>query len=325
MSVELVIGLLALVAVLLAVLVLWARRRPAVVAAPGGLTGRLGKSRRALGAALAEVFGRERLDWQSLEDALISADVGVAASARLVERVRGADPPSAELARRELSRRLVEAFGGRDRSLSRRGQPSVVLVVGVNGAGKTTSIAKLAKRFADEGVIPLLGSADTFRAAADTQLRVWADRVGVEVVGGRSGADPAAVAYDAFQAARARGAGVVIIDTAGRLQSKEHLMAELGKIRRVLEREAGGIDEVLLVLDATLGQNGLAQVRQFATAVGVTGIILTKLDGTARGGIVVAVEEDLGVPVKLVGIGEGVDDLLPFDPEEFVSELLAEA
>jgi fused signal recognition particle receptor len=175
------------------------------------------------------------------------------------------------------------------------------------------------------GSTALLGAADTFRAAADAQLKTWADRVGVEIVSGQPGADPAAVAFDAYQAARARQRDVVIVDTAGRLHSKHNLMQELGKIVRVLEREAGSVDEILLVLDATTGQNGLAQIKQFTDVVGVTGIVLTKLDGTAKGGIVVAIEQDYGVPVKFIGVGEGVEDLIPFEPQEFVDALLADA
>jgi fused signal recognition particle receptor len=263
--------------------------------------------------------------WTSLEEALIGADVGPAASTAVVERVRKARPADPAEARRLLRGELVAALSGRDRELHRRGTPSVILVVGVNGTGKTTSIAKLAARLDREGVRPLLGAADTFRAAADAQLRVWAERVGVEVVSGRTGSDPAAVAYDALSAARARGRDVVIVDTAGRLDSKKHLMAELGKIRRVLERESGSIDEVLLVLDATAGQNGLAQARRFFDTAGVTGIVLSKLDGTARGGIVVAIEQELDIPVKLIGVGEGIDDLVAFEPEAFVDALLADA
>ncbi len=216
-------------------------------------------------------------------------------------------------------------MAGRDRHLDLSGHPAVVMVVGVNGTGKTTSIAKIAARLDRQGVAPLLGAADTFRAAADTQLRTWADRVGVDIVAGQEGSDPAAVAFDAFQAARARGKDVVIIDTAGRLQSKKNLMGELSKIRRVVEREAGSIDETLLVLDATSGQNGMVQAESFLEAVGVTGIVLTKLDGTARGGIVIAIESQLQLPVKFIGVGEGVDDLIPFDPETFVAALLADA
>ncbi len=286
------------------------------------------RPRRALGEALRRVFASSRVDagfWEALEEALVAADVGVSASAEIVDRVRASKPADPDDARRALTEEMLAVFAGTDRALRLDGRPAVVMVVGVNGVGKTTSIAKLAARLRTEGKTPLLGAADTFRAAADSQLRTWADRVGVEMVGGQPGADPAAVAFDAFSAARARGRDVVIVDTAGRLHSKQNLMAELEKIRRVLVREAGRIDEVLLVLDATAGQNGIVQARQFAEAVGVTGVILTKLDGTARGGIVVAVENELGIPVKLVGVGEGLDDLVPFEPEAFVKALLADA
>lgn len=273
-------------------------------------------------------FGRENLDdgfWLSMEEALVAADIGVAASAGLVEKVRRGKPDDVGDARRLLETELRSTFDGANRSLDLQGDPAVVLIVGVNGSGKTTSIAKLAGRLRSQGHEPLLAAADTFRAAAEAQLRTWADRVGVEVVGGREGSDPAAVAFDGLQAARARHRDVLIVDTAGRLQSKQNLMAELTKIRRVLEREGGRIAESLLVLDATSGQNGISQVREFAHAVGLTGIVLTKLDGTARGGIVVAVEQEFGVPVKFVGVGEGLDDLVPFEPGEFVDELLADA
>jgi fused signal recognition particle receptor len=239
--------------------------------------------------------------------------------------VRRARPNDAAAAREVLASELRAVFDGADRTLNLEGDPAVVLVVGVNGSGKTTSIAKLAGRMLASGHQPLLAAADTFRAAADAQLRTWAERVGVPVVGGREGSDPAAVAFDGLSAARARDKDVVIVDTAGRLHSKQNLMEELRKIRRVLEREGGRISESFLVLDATGGQNGIAQVREFASAIGLTGIILTKLDGTARGGIVVAVESELGVPVKFVGVGEKVDDLMPFDPDAFVDELLADA
>jgi fused signal recognition particle receptor len=259
-----------------------------------------------------------------MEEALISGDVGVAAATSIVGLVRASRPETPESARAVLTEQIHAILAGRDRELHLSGAPAVVLVVGVNGTGKTTSIAKIANRLNRQGMRPLLGAADTFRAAADTQLRTWADRVGVEIVAGQEGSDPAAVAFDAFSAARARGRDVVIVDTAGRLHSKKNLMGELGKIRRVLEREAGSISEVLLVLDATAGQNGIAQARQFAETAGVTGIILTKLDGTARGGIVVAIEQELGIPVKFIGIGEGMDDLIPFDSDAFVDALLAD-
>ena len=220
---------------------------------------------------------------------------------------------------------LLKILEGKDRDLHLSGSPSVVVVVGVNGVGKTTSIAKLAAQVQKSGASAILGAADTFRAAADTQLKTWADRVGVEVVSGQSGADPAAVAFDAYQAARSRQRDVVIVDTAGRLHSKHNLMAELGKIVRVLQREAGSVDEVLLVLDATTGQNATAQIKQFTDVVGVTGIVLTKLDGTAKGGIAVAIEQDYVVPVKFIGVGEGVEDLIPFEPVAFIDALLADA
>ena len=274
------------------------------------------------------MLGRARVDddfWEGLEEALLRADVGVEATTEIIERVKGDRPADCDEARAALHAEMLATFAGAERTLNLSGRPAIVMVVGVNGVGKTTSIAKLAARLSDEGRTPLLGAADTFRAAADTQLRTWAERVGVDVVGGQGGADPAAVAFDAYQAARARGRDVLIVDTAGRLHSKHNLMAELEKIRRVLEREAGSVDEVLLVLDATAGQNGIAQARQFSDTVGVTGVILTKLDGTARGGIVVAVERQLGVPVKFIGLGEGVDDLVAFEPETFVKALLADA
>jgi fused signal recognition particle receptor len=301
---------------------------PARPRGPSTIAGRISKSRTAIGRALRDVFSRGELDdafWQSMEEALIGADVGLAASTGVVERVRRARPNDAAAAREVLASELRAVFDGADRTLNLEGDPAVVLVVGVNGSGKTTSIAKLAGRMLASGHQPLLAAADTFRAAADAQLRTWAERVGVPVVGGREGSDPAAVAFDGLSAARARDKDVVIVDTAGRLHSKQNLMEELRKIRRVLEREGGHISESFLVLDATGGQNGIAQVREFASAIGLTGIILTKLDGTARGGIVVAVESELGVPVKFVGVGEKVDDLMPFDPDAFVDELLADA
>lgn len=290
---------------------------------------KLSKSSQSLGGALRGVFGRDRLDegfWADMEEALIAADVGVAGASDVVGRVREGRPEDASQARTALRIGLLDELGGRRRQLVLgETKPAIVMVVGVNGAGKTTSIAKLAKLIQADGRVPLLGAADTFRAAADAQLRTWGERIGADVVGGQEGADPAAVAYDALQAARSRGRDVVIIDTAGRLQSKHNLMAELTKIRRVLERDSDTVDEVLLVLDATAGQNGISQVKEFAEAVGVTGIILTKLDGTARGGVVVAVERTLGVAVKYIGVGEGIDDLIEFDPAEFVDALLADA
>jgi fused signal recognition particle receptor len=300
----------------------------AIPAAPPRLADRLGRSRRSLGEALRGAFGRGSLDqgfWDALEEALIGVDVGVVAATRIVGRVRDAGPGGPDDARSLLRDELLAALSGRDRELHLEGRPAIVMVVGVNGTGKTTSIAKLAARLREHDLVPILGAADTFRAAADTQLRTWAERVGVEMVGGQEGADPAAVAFDALAAARARKRDVLVVDTAGRLHSKKNLMAELAKIRRVLEREGDRVGEVLLVLDATAGQNGVAQAARFLESAGVTGIVLSKLDGTARGGIVVAIEEELGIPVKYVGIGEGIEDLVPFDPEAFVDALLEEA
>ena len=300
---------------------------PTAVVPRASLAARLAKTREALGGRLRSVFAgsMDGAFWEGLEEALIAADLGVEASTEVVDRVRQGSPAGSDEARSGLRQELLRLLEREDRSLNLDGHPAVVIVVGVNGTGKTTSIAKLAYQMKARGLKPLLGAADTFRAAADQQLRAWAERVGVEVVGGQSGADPASVAFDAYQAARARGRDVVIIDTAGRLHSKTNLMDELGKVVRVVAREAEHVGEVLLVLDATTGQNGITQVRQFTDAVGVTGIVLTKLDGTARGGVAIAVERELGTPVKYIGIGEGMDDLVPFEPEDFVDALLEDA
>ncbi len=330
----LIVGLVIVLVV--AGYVVTTRRRPGSIAREiseartGGedLSDRLSKSRVSLGGALRNVFSRPQLDqdfWDELEEALIGADVGVKASTEIVGRVKHADPASSVEARDLLSMEVRHALAAEHRELVIEGEPAVIMVVGVNGTGKTTSIAKIAAQLKERGAEPLLGAADTFRAAADTQLRTWAERVGVDIVAGQEGSDPAAVAFDAFQAARARGRDVVIIDTAGRLQSKKNLMGELAKIKRVVEREAGPIKEVLLVLDATAGQNGMSQAQHFFETAGVTGIVLTKLDGTARGGIVVAIEAELGLPVKFIGVGEGIDDLIPFEPDAFVDALLADA
>jgi fused signal recognition particle receptor len=314
------IVLVALVA-MAAVFVAGNRRSRPAVPAPRGLKGRLRPA--GLAAAMRSAFrGGGDIDWQSMEDAMVAADVGVSAAAGIVSRIRRRHPDTPEQADEMLKEELLTAFENRQRGLVLEGSPAVVLVVGVNGSGKTTTIAKLCHRLETEGHRPMLAAADTFRAAAGRQLETWAERLQVPIVGGGDGADPAAVAFDALQAARARGRDVLLVDTAGRLQVKRDLMDELTKIRRVLEKDAV-ISEVLLVLDATGGQNGISQVSEFAKAVGVTGIVLAKLDGTAKGGIVVAVEEMLGVPVKLVGVGEGLDDLLPFSPSEFVEVLLA--
>ena len=296
---------------------------------------RLGRSRAALSRGMAGLLARGADDdeaWEELEEALLSADVGVATTTELVERLRTrarAERASGPALRELLRAELRHAVGAADRSLAldlltEDQRPGIVLVVGVNGTGKTTTVGKLALALAEEGKQPVLAAADTFRAAATEQLVIWGDRVGAPVVHHQQGADPAAVAFDGLASARARGADVLLVDTAGRLHTKTNLMEELRKLRRVLEREGGQVREVLLVLDATTGQNGLAQARQFTDAVGVTGVVLTKLDGTAKGGIVIAVQRDLGIPVKLVGLGEGPHDLAPFDPDAFVDALLAD-
>ena len=296
---------------------------------------RLGRSRAALSRGLSGLLARGADDdeaWEELEEALLAADVGVATATELVERLRTrarAERASGPALRELLRSELLDAVGSGDRSLAldlleEHQRPGIVLVVGVNGTGKTTTVGKLALALAEEGKQPVLAAADTFRAAATEQLVIWGDRVGAPVVRHQQGADPAAVAFDGLASARARGADVLLVDTAGRLHTKSNLMEELRKLRRVLEREGGQVREVLLVLDATTGQNGLAQARQFTDAVGVTGVVLTKLDGTAKGGIVIAVQRDLGIPVKLVGLGEGPHDLAPFDPDAFVDALLSE-
>jgi fused signal recognition particle receptor len=296
---------------------------------------RLGRSRAALSRGLSGLLARGPDDdeaWEELEEALLAADVGVATATELVERLRArarAERATGPALRELLRAELLEAVGSADRSLALDlltddQRPGIVLVVGVNGTGKTTTVGKLALALAEEGKQPVLAAADTFRAAATEQLVIWGDRVGAPVVRHQQGADPAAVAFDGLASARARGADVLLVDTAGRLHTKSNLMEELRKLRRVLEREGGQVREVLLVLDATTGQNGLAQARQFTDAVGVTGVVLTKLDGTAKGGIVIAVQRDLGIPVKLVGLGEGPHDLAPFDPDAFVDALLSD-
>lgn len=296
------------------------------------LRGRLAGSG-ALGSALLAVLSRDRLDpqdWDEIEETLLLADMGTEPAVELVEalqeqvRVLGVRDPSAVrlLLRRQLLD-LVDPAMDRSLTTSADGRPAVILVVGVNGTGKTTTVGKLARVLVAEGRTVVLGAADTFRAAAADQLQTWGARVGVPTVrSDREGGDPAAVAFDALRRGTEDGTDVVLVDTAGRLQNKAGLMDELGKIVRVLSREHP-VGEVLLVLDATTGQNGLRQAEVFAEVAGVTGIVLTKLDGTAKGGIVVAVQRRLGVPVKLVGLGEGPDDLAPFDPELFVDGLLS--
>jgi fused signal recognition particle receptor len=296
------------------------------------LRARLARSRSSVGSVLLNLLSRDQLDdetWDEIEETLIAADVGVAPARIMVDDLRtkvkvlGARGP-AEV--RELLRtELLGQLGDEDRSLHtspRGGVPAVVLMVGVNGTGKTTTAGKLARALIGDGETVLLGAADTFRAAAADQLQTWGERVGAKTVrADREGADPASVAFEAVSEGIETGVDAVIIDTAGRLHTKVDLMNELGKVKRVVEKKAP-VDEVLLVLDATTGQNGLRQARVFAEVVDVTGIVLTKLDGTAKGGIVISVQRELGVPVKLVGLGEGPDDLAPFDPGAFVDAIL---
>ena len=282
----------------------------------------LAKSRTALTAQLASAAfdPSDEAAWERLEEALIRSDVGVAATAELVRRLEA----RGGLASLEdaLAEEVEALFGGAP-SLELAGAPSVVLVVGVNGTGKTTTIGKLARKLREHGRSVLVGAADTFRAAAEEQLEIWAQRAEADFVGAPRGADPAAVAFDAVEAARARGKDVVIVDTAGRLHTQANLMAELEKVRRVLaSRVEGAPHETLLVVDATTGQNGLQQARLFGESVGVTGVALTKLDGSARGGVAIAIAVELGLPVKLVGVGEGVDDLRPFDARDYAHALV---
>ena len=297
------------------------------------LRARLARSQSSLGSALLSLLSRDRLDddtWDEIEEVLITADVGVVPARLMVEelktKVKVLGTRSPDEVRGLLKAELLTQLGeDTDRSLHtspRGGVPAVVLMVGVNGTGKTTTCGKLARALIGDGQTVLLGAADTFRAAAADQLQTWGQRVGAETVrADREGADPASVAFDAVSEGIETGVDAVIVDTAGRLHTKVGLMDELGKVKRVVEKRTT-VDEVLLVLDATTGQNGLRQARVFAEVVDVTGIVLTKLDGTAKGGIVIAVQRELGVPVKLVGLGEGPDDLAPFDPDAFVDAIL---
>jgi fused signal recognition particle receptor len=292
---------------------------------------RLAGSQGALGRGLLALLSRDKLDedtWESIEDALLTADVGVGPTQELVERLRtrlrveGGEAPDPRTVLREELVTLVDPSMDRRLQVSGTdGNPGVVLVVGVNGAGKTTTVGKIARILVAEDRTVVLGAADTFRAAAVEQLATWGERVGVEVVRGAEGTDPASVAFEAVKQGMDAGVDTVVVDTAGRLQNKAGLMDELGKVKRVIEKQAP-VTEVLLVLDATTGQNGMVQARVFSEVVDVTGIVLTKLDGSAKGGIVVAVQRELGVPVKLVGLGEGADDLAPFDPGAFVDAML---
>jgi fused signal recognition particle receptor len=290
----------------------------------------LAAGRQAYVADLKDVFGRPALDaafWDDLEATLIAADVGVPTTERVVADLRrqaaGAHLRSPSDALRYLKADLAAQMVGRPRALNLDGAPAVVLVVGVNGSGKTTTIGKLAHLLRREGRRPLLAAADTYRAAAIEQLRLWAQRAEVEIIAHQPGSDPGAVAFDAVQAARARGAGPVIIDTAGRLHTRTDLMEELRKVRRVLQRlDPTAPQEVLAVLDAHVGQNSAQQVKVFQEAIGLTGLAVTKMDGSARAGVVLSIEAELSVPVKVVGIGEGLDDLNRFDPEQYLDALL---
>jgi fused signal recognition particle receptor len=298
------------------------------------LRARLARSQNVFGRGLLSVLSREHLDeeaWEEVEDALLSADVGVGATAEIVDRLRDRTKVLGTRSTGELRALLADELVAAirpdmDRSLRtlpHNGHPAVLLVVGVNGTGKTTTCGKLARVLVADGRTVLLGAADTFRAAAADQLQTGGSRVGAETVRGPEGSDPASVAFDAVKQGTDRAVDTVVIDTAGRLHTKVGLMDELGKVKRVVERQ-GPVDETLLVLDATTGQNGMIQARVFTEIVDVTGIVLTKLDGTAKGGIVISVQRELNVPVKLVGLGEGADDLAPFDPEEFVDALLGD-
>lgn len=295
------------------------------------LRGNLARSQSSFGRGLLAILSRDRIDdsaWQELEDTLLAADLGVGPSAELVNalrtkvRVEGlTERDQAKTALSEALVAMVDPALDRGLRLDNGNLPGVVLVVGVNGTGKTTTVGRLARILVGDGKTVLLGAADTFRAAAADQLQTWGERVGVDVVRGAEGGDSASVGFEAVEAGLRAGVDVVLIDTAGRLHTKSGLMDELGKVKRVVEKQAP-VTEVLLVIDATTGQNGLNQAKVFAEVVNVTGIVLTKLDGTAKGGIVVAVQRELGVPVKYVGLGEGPDDLAPFDAREFVAALL---
>ena len=298
------------------------------------LRARLARSNNAIGKGLLALLSSGDLTdstWDQVEETLLMADLGVGPTQELIARLRtrvqvagAATPEQIKSMLREELLILVDPTMDRSIVMNAHGRPAVILVVGVNGTGKTTTTGKLARLLIADGQTVVLGAADTFRAAAADQLQTWGDRVGASVVRGPVASDPAAVAFDAVNFAAQVAAGVVVIDTAGRLHTKTGLMDELGKVKRVIEKKSP-VDEILLVLDATTGQNGLAQARVFQDVVEITGIALTKLDGTARGGIVVAVQRELGVPVKLVGLGEGPDDLAPFDPIEFVDALVGDS
>ncbi|HQD39043.1 MAG: signal recognition particle-docking protein FtsY [Firmicutes bacterium] len=294
----------------------------------------LSKTRRGLVAQLGTILGRGPIDeelYEDLEAILIQADAGVEASLELVEKLRE-EAKERKIKEAEellplLKELLIRQLSVGSRELAKAsGEPTVVMIVGVNGAGKTTTAGKLAAKEAKAGRKVLLAAADTFRAGAIEQLKIWAERAGAQLIHHQEGSDPAAVAFDAIAAAKSRGIDTVFVDTAGRLQNKVNLMAELEKVKRVMGKaQAGAPHEVLLVLDATTGQNGLSQARLFHQAVDVSGLVLAKLDGTAKGGIVLAIQKELGLPVKYIGVGEGIEDLRPFDPEEFVEALFEES
>lgn len=299
-----------------------------------GLRGRLGRTATVIAGTVLGIRERGAITedtWDDLEEALLRADVGVRVTTSLLEglreRVRRKEIADADGLVGSLQADMAERLSGRDRDLRTRtateGRTPVWLMVGVNGAGKTTTIGKLAARHTRSGSGVMLAAGDTFRAAAAEQLTTWAERCGAEIVRGQEGGDPSAVVFDAIASASSKGLDLVIADTAGRLQNKSNLMDELRKVRRVADREPGEVIEVLLVIDATTGQNGISQAREFADAVGVTGIVLTKLDGSAKGGVVFAIETEMDIPVKLVGVGEGIDDMIPFDPQDFVEALFA--
>lgn len=303
-------------------------------AVASGLRGRLGRTATVIAGTVLGIRERGAITddtWEDLEEALLRADVGVRVTTSLLEglreRVRRKEIADADELVASLQVDMAERLSGRDRDLRMRsttdGRTPVWLMVGVNGAGKTTSIGKLAAQRTRAGSGVMLAAGDTFRAAAAEQLTTWADRCGAEIVRGQEGGDPSAVVFDAIASAASKGLDLVIADTAGRLQNKSNLMDELRKVRRVADREPGEVIEVLLVIDATTGQNGINQAREFTDAVGVTGIVLTKLDGSAKGGVVFAIETEMEIPVKLVGVGEGIDDMIPFDPQDFIEALFA--
>ena len=301
---------------------------PAPPPEPPKFRDRLSKARGALAGYFGAVVGREKLDedvWDELEEALIRADVGISTTTSLLDGLRTKVKESRLSTPQQvvdaLKQDLKDRFIGRERTLQLADKPTVWLFVGVNGVGKTTTIGKVGQRQADEGRKVVMAAGDTFRAAAAEQLELWAKRVGAELVRGAEGGDPASVIFDAAQKAASQGADLVLADTAGRLQNKVNLMEELRKVRRVAERPPGHLSEVLLVIDAGTGQNGLAQAREFAEVAGVTGVVLTKMDTSAKGGIAVAVESELDIPVKLIGLGETAADLVDFDPDEYVDAL----